>query len=886
VTTLQDQLQRTLGETYAIDREIGRGGMATVFLARDGKHQRSVALKVLDPELGAVLGAERFLSEIRVTAALQHPNLLPLFDSGEAGGLLYYVMPFVEGESLRHRLDREKQLPIDEALHIATAVANALDYAHAHGVIHRDLKPENILLQHGQPVVADFGIALAVSNAGGARVTQTGLSLGTPQYMSPEQATGDRAIDGRTDVYSLAAVLYEMLAGEPPHTGTSAQAIIAKLMTTEPQPVRTLRPAVAPNVAMAVERGLAKLPADRFASPKAFAEALANPSFTTHATAFASSVASARASRANWMFGALSAVLFGAALWGWLRPDKPQPVVRYVLALDSSEVLISSNRWGRIALSPDGSTLVYVGGNVNALMVRRRDQLHATMLPGTEQAGAPFFSPDGKRIGFIQGARRLKIASLDGSPPIVVTDSLIGLAGVTWGADDFLYADGPGLTPLMRVAARADATPERFGQLDTAAREVDQFFPQILPDKSVLFTTQRQSARGDVFAIAVLDPKTRTSKVIVERANRVQFVEPDYLLYVTTEGNLMVSRFDLSRHEVTGVPALVAEGLASERARIDFTTSRTGVLAYVTGASRAGKREAIWVGRDGAVQPVDSAWRAANLGDPAISPDGSRFAVSTGAAIEVASSDILVKRFDAAPPSKLTLEGGINRFPVWTRDGKNVVYAMTSGDTSFVVERAVDGGAPPVVRFKVRDGIGTLTLTPSGDRVVYAGGLGLQSRLYVRGIADTVSTRVIPGEQTQRSPALSPDGKWLAYTTGESLNQRIYVSPFPNPSQAKLLVADRVASDPVWSTRGTELFYRDLATQRIVAVPVTTTPVLSFGTPKTLFDARFFASFAGRYALSRDDSRFLMTRSVDGPATERLTMVQNWTRDIPKPGRK
>ena len=228
-----------------------------------------------------MLGADRFLSEIRVTANLQHPNLLPLFDSGEADGLLYYVMPFIEGESLRHRLDREKQLPVDEAVRIAVAIANALDYAHAHGIIHRDLKPENILLQHGQPVVADFGIALAVKNAGGARVTQTGLSLGTPQYMSPEQATGDRTIDARTDIYSLAAMTYEMLAGEPPHSGTSAQAIIAKLMTTEPQPVRTLRPSVPPNVAMAVEQGLAKLPADRFASAKSFSDALTNASFAT-----------------------------------------------------------------------------------------------------------------------------------------------------------------------------------------------------------------------------------------------------------------------------------------------------------------------------------------------------------------------------------------------------------------------------------------------------------------------------------------------------------------------------------------------------------------------------------------------------------------------------
>src|SRR5215467_13516309 len=191
--------------------------MATVFLARDVRHDRQVALKILNPELGAVLGVERFLAEIRVTANLQHPNLLPLFDSGDLDGTLFYVMPFVEGESLRARLSREKQLPISEALHIATSVAGALDYAHRHGVIHRDLKPENILLHEGQPMVADFGIALAVRNAGGNRITQTGLSLGTPQYMSPEQATGDRTVDGRADIYSLGAVLYEMLTGEPPH---------------------------------------------------------------------------------------------------------------------------------------------------------------------------------------------------------------------------------------------------------------------------------------------------------------------------------------------------------------------------------------------------------------------------------------------------------------------------------------------------------------------------------------------------------------------------------------------------------------------------------------------------------------------------------------------
>jgi serine/threonine protein kinase len=230
-----DRLRSVLSDRYEIERELGAGGMATVYLARDLKHHRRVALKVLQPELAAVLGSDRFLSEINVTANLQHPHLLPLFDSGEADGLLFYVMPYIEGESLRDRLNRERQLPVDEAVRIAVAVSSALHYAHRHGVIHRDLKPENILLNEGEPIVADFGISLAISNAGGARVTQTGLSLGTPQYLSPEQATGDRQLDARTDIYSLAAVLYEMLTGDPPHTGSTVQAIIARVLTDRPR---------------------------------------------------------------------------------------------------------------------------------------------------------------------------------------------------------------------------------------------------------------------------------------------------------------------------------------------------------------------------------------------------------------------------------------------------------------------------------------------------------------------------------------------------------------------------------------------------------------------------------------------------------------------------
>src|SRR4051794_20766752 len=272
-----DSLRAALADRYRIERELGQGGMATVYLAHDLRHERKVAIKVLRPELAAVIGAERFVREIRTIAALQHPHILGLIDSGEVQGTAYYVMPFVEGESLRDRLVREKQLPVADALRIATEVASALDYAHRHGVIHRDIKPENILLHDGQALVADFGIALALTSAGGTRMTETGMSLGTPHYMSPEQAMGEREITARSDVYALGAVTYEMLSGEPPFTGPTAQAIVAKVMTDEPRPLTIHRKTVPPHVEAAVLMALAKLPADRFETAKQFAEALATP---------------------------------------------------------------------------------------------------------------------------------------------------------------------------------------------------------------------------------------------------------------------------------------------------------------------------------------------------------------------------------------------------------------------------------------------------------------------------------------------------------------------------------------------------------------------------------------------------------------------------------
>jgi eukaryotic-like serine/threonine-protein kinase len=320
---LQQDFQAALSGTYTIERELGRGGMATVYLARDIRHQRRVALKVLRPELAATLGPDRFLHEIRIAAGLQHPHLLPVFDSGEAAGQLWYSMPYVEGETLRDRLRREKQLTLDDACRIALQVLSALEYAHGHGVIHRDVKPENILLEDDQAVLADLGIARALTAVGEERLTETGLSLGTPAYMSPEQACAEPNIDGRTDIYSVGCVFYEMLVGEPPYTGPSPQAIVARRLTEPPPRLRTIRD-VPEAVERAVHRALARNAADRFAKAREFAKAL-----TLTETAISGSPRSRPADRAAWrrvpgpLVGGLLLTLALVLAWAAYRRAAP-----------------------------------------------------------------------------------------------------------------------------------------------------------------------------------------------------------------------------------------------------------------------------------------------------------------------------------------------------------------------------------------------------------------------------------------------------------------------------------------------------------------------------------------------------------------------------------
>ncbi|MFI5210617.1 MAG: protein kinase [Gemmatimonadales bacterium] len=512
-------LAAALADRYRLERKLGQGGMATVYLAHDLKHDREVAVKVLRPDLAAVLGVDRFLSEIKVTANLQYPHILPLFDSGSADGFLYYVMPLVDGESLRDRLNREKQLGLEEALAIATQVAGALDYAHRQGVLHRDIKPENILLKEGQAILADFGIALAVKEAGGNRLTETGLSLGTPQYMSPEQATGDRALDARSDVYSLAAVLYELLAGEPPVSGPTAQAMIAKLMTTDPVPLRVLRSTVPEAVEAAVASALAKAPVDRPASAAAFAAALMSESPSAP-------VAMKRRRRTLVRLGS---VLLGAALiagGGWLIARHGPRQLAVSPFLSAIPVQLTTSGKASVGLpSPDGSLLAYGEEHCDGSVACRTDLIvketagegRTTIATSIGSWLIPTsWSPDGRWLIYAEGNAETNVlvgtymvSSRGGSP------RRLGTGSQDWERD-FVAPD----TALVLVA---DSQQPWLRRVVSSTGQVVDSVPipagenprdlQVAPDGSRLLIRVGRKFRllGDSTTLKILDRRGHTT---------------------------------------------------------------------------------------------------------------------------------------------------------------------------------------------------------------------------------------------------------------------------------------------------------------------------------------------------------------------------------------
>ena len=869
MSDLQERLAAALANRYRVERQLGAGGMAIVFLAYDLHHRRNVALKVLRPELAAMIGAERFVQEILTTAALQHPGILPLFDSDRADGLPYYTMPYVEGETLRAKLKRERQLDIAEALRIATDVADALDYAHRHGVVHRDVKPENILLDGGHPRVADFGIALALTAAGGGRLTESGLSVGTPQYMSPEQAAADREIAPRSDIYALGAVVYEMFAGNPPHTGASPQQVIMKVVTERAAPVTTLRPTAPRNVTAALARALEKVPADRFSSAKEFAEALANPAFGSDLDADDERAGRPVAPLRKFTLGAIAALatITAATLW-FRRAASPRPVVRTSISLPEGEGRLAARRESfRVAISPDGQTVVYVGvrdgGSGTQLYLRRLDRLGVEPIPGTDGAINPAFSPGGERIAFVAGVRRsLKVLPLAGGAPVVLTDSLVDVGGVSWGADGYIYYEGDlEGNGIARIS-------ERGGLPEVATRVADSVEswhdnPSALPNgRGVLFSIAR--GRSELPSdIAVLDNRSREYRVLL-RGESARYVNSGHLLYVTRDGALMAVAFDAERLSVIGTPIQVDNGIAVWGwGRADIAVSRDGNLLQARGAAALNTGvELLWISRDGRVEPVDPTWAGRMFGQFSLSPDG-RF-VAMG--IRRSGSEIWIKELDRGPARKLA--DGIN--PVWSRDGRQIAYAGSGG----VFVGPADGSALATRRFRI------------DDRSYHPAEFTLDNRGLIATIGndivllpmsgDSTPTVLIDGPRREIEPTLSPDGRWLAYVSDESGAFHVYVRPFHDPSTAKWLVSGAAGRLPQWSRNGRELYFID-EDDAVVAVPVSGAPTFSFGKPKALPVSVYSGGAAPQYRVNPTGERFLTVRVADGGRRlpEQLILVQN-----------
>ena len=848
-------LTAALGGRYRIEREIGAGGMATVYVADDVRHGRRVAIKVLRPDLAAALGAERFLREITTTASLRHPHIVPLYDSGAGDGTLYYIMPFVEGESLRDRLRREKQLPVQDALRIAGEVADALSYAHGRGIIHRDIKPENILLESGHAVVADFGIANAIDVAGGERLTETGVAIGTPMYMSPEQVAGEKNLDARSDVYALACVLYEMLAGQPPFTGPTAESVIHQHMLAAPPIVTQLRPAVPPSVASALQRALSKAPADRFASVSQFAEALARDGTVLDTPAALPS----RGTRRRWpMIAAALAVVAVVTAGGMLLMRRaPSPIRlgrRTPVSLDPGLELDP-------ALSPDGKLVAYTGAN-GALTVRQVEGGAPVQVVRASDARGrwPVWLPDGQRIVFVS-PRGIEIASALGGVPRLLAAGTQLARGVTVSPDGRAFAF---LSHDSLYAQPLDGGPPRL-----VAQTYEAHSPAWSPDGRWIAYVQgnRQYINvidlGNLAYSSIWLAPASGGKPHPVTDERSAHASP---AWASARSLLFVSDQDGGRdaYEIS----LTNDG-SPRAAPIRITT---GLGPYAIAVSRDGKRIAyspltetsnVWsvpipatgtVSVSTAVPVTDGNQLIENVG---VSNDGKWLGYSgnRGGTSQVYLVRLGVK---GAETQQATSDSAGSYWVAWSPDAKEIAFHRFRGERRQVFVSPVEGGVAAPVTDGSEDERSP-EWSPDGRRLLSLANWGTRPAVHVmtRGADGRWSKpRAIPiviGRDTITSGLSdwSPDGRFIACGCGEG---GIVIAPVDGGPARRLASSFSTAgwAFPQWSADGRTVFYVSEDSGRVVAVvgvPVNGGPdraVVRFDDPTRPWHRYAFRVRAGR----------------------------------------
>jgi eukaryotic-like serine/threonine-protein kinase len=873
-----DDLKAALADRYILERELGAGGMATVFLAHDPRHNRKVAIKIMHSDLAMLFGPKRFLKEIETTANLQHPHILPLFDSGQVANTVFYVMPYVQGESLRARLTREKQLPVADAVRIASEVAAGLDYAHRNAVIHRDIKPDNVLFHDGRALIADFGIALAWSGTqGSSRLTKSGVSLGTPQYMSPEQASGQPNLDPRSDIYSLGVVLYEMLAGRTPFTGASVQAIIASVLADDPDPLTAKRRAVPPHVDAVVARALEKLPADRWQTASQFAEAL-------NGGAGSSRIGSARwraavgSSALPWaLAGGLVLALAAVSFRDHRSPSSAVSVgpTRFDVELGPG---VQPTFTPVVRLSPDGRQL-FVTAMVNRseeVLRRRFDQSRMDVIAGAGQGdqgtgnSRPFVSPDGRWVAsFKQG--KLRKIPVEGGPPIDLAVSDWG--GGSWGRNGKLVYGRSYNTGLWMVS-EGGGDERMLTQPDTAKGELGHWWPQILPDGDhVIFTAYRTPI--DRATIEVVSIRTGQRKVLFTGGVFGFYVPTGHLLYAAGEAIRAVP-FDLKRLAVTGSALPVVDSVAMNPTDggAAFDVSESGTLAYMPVSSYVHETNVVLVDRRGHESPALPA--SDRYDHPRLSPDGSHISVDIRSATSV--GDVWVFPFGRAGGTRVTSEGGRDFGAEWTPDGRELIYS-SEHPTYDLYRRAADASRP--AQPLVTGGFDRYTGTVSHDgrliAFVFSAPTSGSELWTVPLQGELKAARYLANGFNLAHPALSPDGRWIAYDSDEAGRVEVYAQSFPNPNLKRWKISPTYGSEPLWTRGGRELVYRKGDSVMAVNVDLDGGKI---GQPVALFGGPYQDNPGWTrprsYDVSSDGERFLLTKTRSEQSRPRIAVVMNW----------
>jgi serine/threonine protein kinase len=884
---------------YEILSPLGAGGMGEVYRARDTRVNRQVAIKLLPASFANDEDRlRRFEQESLATSALNHPNILTVHDFGTHEGSPYIIAELLEGEELRDQLGGGP-MTLRKAIDFAQQITNGLAAAHSKGIVHRDLKPENIFITtDGRVKILDFGLAKlrpqgspvgSGSNVETQRaITDPGTIMGTVGYMSPEQVRGQE-VDHRSDLFSFGLILYEMLAGRRAFQAESLAETMAAIVKEDPPDLIEANGKVPLQLERLVRRCLEKKPDRRFqtASDLGFAlEALSVSSGSSQLSASLTSALPASARRWNrerllWGIAglALGAVVAGILFWLLAgRSASPlstsRPVRRLTIKLPDTEPLALSKFGplgiGRtaVALSPDGSLLVYAAerNGKSQLFLRALSQFDARPMPGTEGANSPFFSPDGRSLGFFS-ENKLKKVSLQGGEPVTLCEARIP-HGATWGTDDtIVLADSEGLS-LSRVSASGgnkEVLPNKSA--DRA------FFPQFLPgDKAVLYSTNNQYS-PDYGKIVALTLATGEGRVVLEGGTNPRYAASGHLVFARA-GAILAAPFDVSRLEVTGPAVTLIEGIRIEEwGAAQFALSSEGTLVYVNGGP-AWIGKLTWVDQQGISKPLAAPAQA--YGPVSISPDGQRLAV----AVAGSTSDLWVYDLTRGTFNRLTVEGS-NYRPLWTPDGKRIVYYRVNGPNQFqMVSQVADGSDLAEVLITSRYLLNPSSWSPDGKL------LAIQENSADTGFDVLMlplegDRQPIPWLKTKFNewgPVFSGDGKWIAYVSDESGTYEVYMRPYPGPG-GKRQISTNGGEEVLWSRDGHTLFYRNALTWMSVAVQ--TQPEFRADPPKVMFEGPYLNVPGLSYDVAPDGKHFLMIEeNQKQPPTTQLNVVLNWFEEL------